>query len=64
MPTEFPRIYDLLLKNRNQRWIPQIETMFADDNTEFVLVGVLHLAGEHSVLAMLESKGYKVTQLQ
>jgi uncharacterized protein YbaP (TraB family) len=27
-------------------------------------VGVLHLAGEHSVLAMLESKGYKVTQLQ
>lgn len=64
MPTEFPPIYDLLLKNRNQRWIPQIETMFADDNTEFVLVGVLHLAGEHSVLAMLESKGYKVTQLQ
>ena len=64
MPTEFPRIYDLLLKNRNQRWIPQIETMFADDNTEFVLVGVLHLAGEHSVLAILESKGYKVTQLQ
>jgi uncharacterized protein YbaP (TraB family) len=64
MPTEFPRIYDLLLKNRNQRWIPQIETMFTDDNTEFVLVGVLHLAGEHSVLAMLESKGYKVTQLQ
>ncbi len=64
MPREFPRMYQLLLKDRNMRWVPQIEAMFEDNNTELVLVGGLHLAGEHSVLTMLEAKGYSVTQLR
>ena len=28
MPREFPRMYQLLLKDRNRRWMLQIETMF------------------------------------
>jgi uncharacterized protein YbaP (TraB family) len=63
MATTYPDIYNTLLVERNSRWVPQIEAMFADEDTEFVLVGTLHMAGEHSILAMLADTGYIIKQL-
>ncbi|MBT0587474.1 TraB/GumN family protein [Alteromonas oceanisediminis] len=60
MVNDFPAVYDDLLVQRNNRWLPQIEAMFISPEKEFVLVGALHLAGEHSVLKMLADKGYHV----
>lgn len=57
---DYPQVYSDLLVKRNQNWLPQIERMMADNKIEFVLVGALHLAGEDSVLTMLENKGYKI----
>ncbi len=59
----FPDIYNELLKNRNLRWVPQIDQMLKTAPTEFILVGVAHMAGEDGVLTMLEEKGYTVRQL-
>jgi len=58
-----PVMYQALFVKRNNAWLPQIEQMFGNDSKELVLVGGGHLAGEHSVLALLEQAGYQVQQL-
>ncbi|MDX2321498.1 MAG: TraB/GumN family protein [Moritella sp.] len=60
---DFPDIYQSLLVQRNNNWLPQIETMFSNQSTELVLVGTLHLVGEDGLLKQLEAAGYKITQL-
>ncbi|PKG81559.1 TraB/GumN family protein [Colwellia sp. 75C3] len=61
---EDPKTLKQLLNDRNKNWIPHIERMFANNgkssDKEFVLVGVAHLAGDESVLALLKAKGYRV----
>jgi len=52
-----------LINDRNQNWLPKIEAMFGDLNTEFVLVGVGHLIGKNSVIQLLKMKGYHVEKL-
>jgi hypothetical protein len=59
----YPHVYDVILKQRNDLWLPQLNNLFSDDDIELVLVGFLHLVGEHSVLRQLEQKGYTVKQL-
>tara|TARA_R100001377_G_scaffold69207_2_gene44511 strand:- start:105 stop:998 length:894 start_codon:yes stop_codon:yes gene_type:complete len=63
MKVEHPRLYDSLLVQRNLNWMPIIESMFGDSDTEFVLVGAAHLVGEDGLLNMLRNKGYQVRQL-
>lgn len=63
MLAQAPDLYDSLLVRRNNNWIPQIEGMFDQEGTEFVLVGAAHLVGEHGVVQQLEARGYTVTQL-
>ena len=58
-----PETYDALLRQRNLRWLPQIEAMFEDPDTEYVLAGALHMAGEDSLLKYLREKGYTIEQL-
>ncbi len=50
---------DLLLSNRNNNWIPKIETI-AKEKPTFFGVGAAHLAGEDGVIMLLRKKGYKV----
>lgn len=63
MKEEFPTVYAVLIKQRNDAWMQKIPAMLADDNTEFVLVGALHLAGKDGLLQQLKNLGYTVTQL-
>lgn len=59
----YPEVYNSVLVERNNKWIQVIETMFNDKDTEFILVGALHLPGAAGVLTQLEKKGYKVEKL-
>lgn len=63
MKEQAPDLYDSLLRQRNFRWIPQIEQMLNDSDTEFVLVGAAHLIGEDGLVTLLRARGYEVTQL-
>lgn len=56
----FPEVYDLLLVERNNKWVPEIEKMLATRDVEFILFGALHLAGEQGILAQLQARGYTV----
>ncbi len=63
MESEAPELYESLLLNRNLNWIPQIEDMLRDSDTEFVLVGAAHLVGNRGLLELLRDKGYQIRQL-
>lgn len=63
MQAETPEVYEELLVRRNRAWMPEIESMLADADTEFVLVGVAHMVGEDGLLQMLRRRGYQVRQL-
>ena len=58
-----PEVFNTLIVERNNNWLPQIEQMFLSSVDELVLVGVLHLVGKEGLLQRLEKKGYSVTQL-
>ena len=63
MKVQTPDLYVKLLKDRNKAWVPQVEALMATPETEFVMVGVAHLAGDDSLLDMLESLGYTIESL-
>ncbi|HAE25565.1 MULTISPECIES: TraB/GumN family protein [Hyphomonas] len=53
-------IYDALLKERNEDWVPKIEAMLDAPGTVLIAVGAGHLAGEDSVIELLRADGYEV----
>ncbi len=59
----FPKLYNSLLVERNNNWIPQIETMLRTKEVEFILFGALHLVGENGILTQLKALGYKIENL-
>lgn len=59
----FPELYHELLVGRNNNWLPQIKALLKTKETEFVLVGALHLSGESGVIAQLQKAGFTVQQL-
>lgn len=48
---------DALLKNRNENWAGQIETMLKGSGTHFIAVGAGHLVGPDSVQERLKLRG-------
>tara|TARA_B110000240_G_scaffold62555_1_gene71263 strand:- start:14 stop:847 length:834 start_codon:yes stop_codon:yes gene_type:complete len=63
MKVEAPALYDTLLLERNLKWIPRINRMLQDADTEFVLVGAAHIVGENGLLDLLSQEGYEINQL-
>jgi len=59
-----PRQRILMLDNRNNAWLPQIEAMLKEPKTHLVTVGAAHLAGPTSVIHLLCAKGWKVERIQ
>lgn len=60
---QFPRTHQSLIADRNNAWLTPIKKMFQDEQTEFVLVGALHLAGPEGLIAQLKKQGYKIENL-
>lgn len=64
MRRETPEVYQRLLVDRNQAWLPKIEKLFATPDIELVLVGALHLPANEGLLAQLRARGYQVKPYQ
>ena len=56
-------VLDLVLHNRNRKWIPKIGE-YAKEQSVFFGVGAGHLGGEEGVLKLLEADGYTITPVQ
>ncbi len=64
MRKETPEVYQRLLVDRNEAWLPKIEALIASKETELVLVGALHLSGNNGLLAQLKARGYQIKPYQ
>ena len=57
-------VRDITVRRRNLRWLPRIEAMFEDADTEYVLVGVGHMYYDgYGLLELLQERGYTIEQL-
>ncbi len=61
LKNDFPELYQSIFTERNQKWMPKIQTMAATPEVEFILVGAGHLIGEQGLLALLREKGFTLT---
>ena len=59
-----PELENALLFRRNANWARWVETRLKQPGTVMVAVGAGHLAGNKSVVALLEKQGVKVTRVQ
>ena len=59
---ESPELYQRLLLERNQNWVPFVERCLSENAGCFVVVGAAHLVGKDGLPALLAKKGFKVTQ--
>jgi uncharacterized protein YbaP (TraB family) len=57
-----PELYQKLLVDRNNNWIPHIESCIKENAGCFVVVGAAHLVGPDGLPVLLAKKGYTVTQ--
>jgi hypothetical protein len=53
---------DLLLTNRNNNWVKQMQTIMPEKATLFA-VGAGHLGGNEGVISLLRKAGYTVKPL-
>lgn len=61
--TDFPRLYEALVKERNNAWVARVESLLQDDSNYLVVVGALHLVGEDSLIDLLEARGLTVSTI-
>jgi len=59
-----PELKDALLAKRNANWARWVKGRLDQPGTVLVAVGAGHLAGDDSVLTLLEGQGVKVTRVQ
>jgi uncharacterized protein YbaP (TraB family) len=59
---EAPELYQRLLVERNNNWMPQVEACLKEKAGCFIVVGAAHLVGPDGLPTLLQKKGYKVTQ--
>ena len=59
---ESPELYQRLLVERNQNWMPHLERCLTENAGCFIVVGAAHLVGKDGLPVMLAKKGYKVFQ--
>jgi uncharacterized protein YbaP (TraB family) len=59
---ESPELYQRLLTERNNNWIPHVENCLTQNAGCFIVVGAAHLVGKDGLPVLLAKKGLKVTQ--
>jgi uncharacterized protein YbaP (TraB family) len=59
-----PDLAGVLLHQRNAQWADWVEQRMAKPGTVLVAVGAGHLAGDRSVVELLEARGLKVERVQ
>lgn len=64
MKRKYPKLFEKIVVERNQKWLPIIEAYFKTSATEFVLVGAAHLPGEYGLLRLLADRGYTISRLR
>jgi uncharacterized protein YbaP (TraB family) len=59
---ESPELYQRLLVERNNNWVPKVEACLKEKKDCFIVVGAAHLVGPDGLPTLLTKKGYKAKQ--
>ncbi len=57
-------LYQALIIDRNNNWMPAIEQHINSGKTIFIVVGAAHLVGQDGIVRMLRDKGYQAEKIQ
>lgn len=57
-------IYEKLVVQRNNSWVPIIKGLIAKDQVTLVVAGAAHFIGEDGLVKLLEQAGYEVKRVQ
>lgn len=57
-------VYNKLVIQRNNSWIPVIEDLLKKEQDTLVVAGAAHFVGEDSVIKLLSDKGYVIKRVQ
>ncbi|MDH3748560.1 MAG: TraB/GumN family protein [Gammaproteobacteria bacterium] len=60
---QYPELYKSIVVDRNRRWVGTIEDLLDDNDDYLIIVGALHLIGEHGLPALLAKRGIRIGQL-
>ena len=61
---EYPELFDELVDQRNVDWDRQLTKILRQGKQDYmVIVGALHLLGEHGVIELLRQRGFEVNRL-
>lgn len=63
MAEKTPQMYRLLNRDRNLKWLPQVQAMLGEKQTRLVVVGAMHLIGEDGLVELLRGRGVKVERV-
>lgn len=58
-----PELRRAVLEQRNRNWLEPISTLMQKPGDTLVIVGALHLVGDHGVIELLRRKGYDVERV-
>jgi len=61
---ESPALYKLMFTDRNARWAKWVDGRLDKPGTVFMAVGAGHLAGDRSLVTLLEKEGHRVSRVQ
>lgn len=59
----YPEMYDLILVQRNNAWMPTIVNELNGAGVDFIAVGAAHLLGPDGLVAQLQARGYRVERV-
>ncbi len=59
-----PSLYKLMFTDRNARWAQWVERRLERPGTVFMAVGAGHLAGDRSLVTLLQRDGHRVSRVQ
>jgi uncharacterized protein YbaP (TraB family) len=61
---EYPELFDELVDQRNKAWDRQLTKILRNGDQDYmVIVGAMHLLGEHGVIELLRQRGFKIQRL-
>jgi uncharacterized protein YbaP (TraB family) len=60
MRNSSPEMYRIILKQRNEAWMPKLMNMLHEEKRGFILVGAMHLLGRDGLLEQFKKQGYTV----
>lgn len=63
-PTMDDAFAQMMVRDRNAKWVTTIKGLLADNRRDLVVVGAAHLSGDGSVIDLLAKAGFTVQRIQ